>query len=473
MLAFSLALVPCAVSASPDTLRVPDDYLTIQAAINAASSGDTILVAAGIYTENVSVGTSVTIQSQNGASETIVDGSTTHNHAFNVTAYNVDISGFTVKGATADKQAGIYLDRVESCNISANTCLDNYYGIYLDNSNNNTLTENTANSNSKYGIYVDGDVGSNGNTLTGNTANENSECGIYLDNSDSNTLTENTTNGNGAYGILLDGSNNNTLTSNSVTGNNIGVEINGSVDASTISINFNNIYGNNDYGVWNNDLTATVDATNNWWGYASGPTHAGNSGGTGDAVSDNVGYDPWIGAEVEEAKSETMDGPGTLENTPTGGDVTIDATGDHTIIIAKYEDNPGRIPSFKATGDYYDVYLDDDSGVDSLTIEFCPADEDTVIYYWDGSSWQRASNQSYSDGCIVVTVTSSTFPSLSDLTGTPFASGTPYPTALAPVAVGGEVYPVSKLAVLAPWLSLALIIVIGGSILGMRRRTSR
>jgi hypothetical protein len=39
-------------------------------------------------------------------------------------------------------------------------------------------------------------------------------------------------------------------------------------------------------------------------------------------------------------------------------------------------------------------------------------------------------------------------------------------------AVGGEAYPINKANVLVPWLILALIIVIGGSVLVLRRRTS-
>ncbi len=42
-----------------------------------------------------------------------------------------------------------------------------------------------------------------------------------------------------------------------------------------------------------------IDATQNWWGAATGPTHAGNPGGTGDTVVDGlstVNYTPWLAA---------------------------------------------------------------------------------------------------------------------------------------------------------------------------------
>ena len=191
---------------------------------------------------------------------------------------------------------------------------------------------------------------------------------------------------------------------------------------------------------------------------------------TVNGISDTVAvfFVPEGGTQVEESKTETITGSGTMEDTPIGGDVAIDATGDHTITTAKYEDNPGGTPTFEATGDYYDVHLDDDTGVDSLTIEFCPAAEGTVIYYWDGASWRRCSEQSYSDGCIVVTITADTFPSLSDLSGLPFGSGTPPP----PAPVGGEAYPVNKLAILAPWITVGMAI-IAGSFIVMRRRRAQ
>jgi len=43
-------------TAKSATIYVPDDYPTIQGAVNAANSGDTIIVRDGTYTENVECG---------------------------------------------------------------------------------------------------------------------------------------------------------------------------------------------------------------------------------------------------------------------------------------------------------------------------------------------------------------------------------------------------------------------------------
>jgi len=187
-----------------------------------------------------------------------------------------------------------------------------------------------------------------------------------------------------------------------------------------------------------------------------------------------VFFIPEGGVEVEESKTETITGSGTMEDTTTGGDVSIDATGKHTITTAKYEDNPGGSPTFEATGDYYDVHLDDDTDVNSLTIEFCPAAPDTVVYYWAESSlsWEACSDQTYEDGCIVVTITDSTFPSLSDLMGLPFAPGTPPPPPYVG-AVGGETYPVNKLAILAPWIALVMLFIGSITWFNLRRRRAQ
>lgn len=72
------------------------------------------------------------------------------------------------------------------------------------------------------------------------------------------------------------------------TGHGIGVD----GIPSNINLYHNNIYDNTGYGIYNYS-TVEVGAKDNWWGHISGPTHLANPGGTGDAVSDNVSFDPW------------------------------------------------------------------------------------------------------------------------------------------------------------------------------------
>ena len=57
------------------TINIPADYPTIQAGINAASTGDTVLVAPGTYFENIDFkGKAITVTSSAGAAQTIIDG---------------------------------------------------------------------------------------------------------------------------------------------------------------------------------------------------------------------------------------------------------------------------------------------------------------------------------------------------------------------------------------------------------------
>ena len=57
------------------TIHVPADQASIQAAINAAHNGDTVLVAPGTYRENINFnGKAISVTSSDGAAVTIVDG---------------------------------------------------------------------------------------------------------------------------------------------------------------------------------------------------------------------------------------------------------------------------------------------------------------------------------------------------------------------------------------------------------------
>jgi parallel beta-helix repeat protein len=272
----------------------------IQGAVNNATSGETICVRDGTYHENVNVNTAnLTIKSQNGTANCVVNASNSSTHVFNVTANYVNISGFTVENATGTNKAGIYLNATSHCNISSNNVASNNYGIFMNSSSNNTLTNNTANSNDYYGISLDS---SSNNTLTNNTANSNEEGiylysssnnntltnntasnnyrGILLDSSSNNTLTNNTANSN-EEGIYLYSSSNNTLTNNTANSNEEGIYLYSSSNSNTLT---NNTASSNDYdGIYlysssnNNTLTNNTANANNNYGIDMGSSSNSNT----------------------------------------------------------------------------------------------------------------------------------------------------------------------------------------------------
>jgi parallel beta-helix repeat protein len=216
----------------------------IQDAIDTASNGDTIIVNSGLYIENVDVNKTVTLQAS-GAVD--VQASNINDHVFDVTANNVNISGFTVSGATGSNMAGIWLSgSTTGCNISGNFAIVNRYGIgcggngntinnnttknntysgiYLYNADNNTVsgndTGNTLTNNQEIGIFVAN--GSTGNSISGNTATYNTVNGMYIiESSHNNTVSNNQIHNNGNGGIALSASENCVLDGNTIRDNQI------------------------------------------------------------------------------------------------------------------------------------------------------------------------------------------------------------------------------------------------------------
>ena len=245
--------------ASATTIWVPEGgNQTIQQAVNNATDGDTIIVRDGTYRENVDVNTAyLTIRSENGSANCIVNASDSGDHVFGVTADYVNISGFTVTNATGSGRSGIYLLSRQHCNISDNNVSGNYYGICLSSSGYNTLTNNTASSNSHYGIRL---TSCNYNTLTSNTLTNNM-LGIWTHSSSNNTLTNNTANSNTQYGIgLFSLSSNNTLTSNTANSNHYGIYLYSSSNYNTLTNNTAN--SNSHYGIYLRSLSDNT-LTNN------------------------------------------------------------------------------------------------------------------------------------------------------------------------------------------------------------------
>ena len=187
------AMLLCMINVQAATIYVPDDYESIQQAIDNAKNGDTIIVRDGIYKENIKTDKSVTLKSENGSANCIVQ-------AAEITADNVTVSGFTIRGAE------IYIKANNSV-ITNNNVETKNHGIYLDYSNNNIITNNNI-ENSDHGIYVCKDAG----------ICLRYDYGIYLDYSNNNLITNNNIENNN-YGIYLYGSNNNSIYLNNFNNN--------------------------------------------------------------------------------------------------------------------------------------------------------------------------------------------------------------------------------------------------------------
>ncbi len=190
---------------------------------------------------------------------------------------------------------GIVAYYAQLCTIEGNTITTDAGGfaqgqaaIKIDGGNNITVKNNTISCDG-IGIQVQktwDDVDCYDNTFTGNTISGAKFAGIAIwSGAHDNTFTDNTITGTTMLTLWAG------ETWEETQGDGVFLDD----DAGTGNVfNYNSISGNADDGMENQVTTTTVDALNNYWGSPTGPTHAGNPGGTGESVSDYVDYDPYL-----------------------------------------------------------------------------------------------------------------------------------------------------------------------------------
>jgi parallel beta-helix repeat protein len=195
-----------------------------------------------------------------------VNGYSIENCVFNGGGiYLENVNGYSIKNCVFNTSHII----LHKCNnfIISNNIIENYswYGIRLDTSSDNILSDNTVNNNSHDGIGVYGIslVDSSSNNITDNIANNN-RYGIWLRFSSNNMLTGNIANNNSEYGIHLEYSSDNTFTSNSVNDCDVGIHLEYSSDNTFTSNSVNNHRDHGIYLKWSSDNnTFTSNSVNN------------------------------------------------------------------------------------------------------------------------------------------------------------------------------------------------------------------
>ncbi|MHC4649027.1 MAG: right-handed parallel beta-helix repeat-containing protein, partial [Planctomycetota bacterium] len=292
-----------------ETLTVPGQYGTIQAAINVSSTGDTILVSDGTYSENIDfIGKNVTVISVNGSGSTTIQGESGNNDAV-VSFENGEGSGAVLDGFTIDNQAANSLTR----------------GIYISGAaptiQNSIIENNSADGNNGGGVYIDNGAPSFDNvTIRSNSAANRSGCGMYIMGAAGGvTITNSTIGGSGTPNTCPNGTGGGIYYTGATTGTL-------SISDSTISYNQGEA---NAGGIYINNVDTTTNITNttitnNYTG------SSGYGGGiyatdapisiTGGSVSDNT-------AGVNRGGGGIFLGGGSTVNTITGTTINSNTAG--------------------------------------------------------------------------------------------------------------------------------------------------
>jgi hypothetical protein len=201
-------------SPSINTIRVPQDQPTIQAAINAATNGQTVLVSAGTYRENINfLGKAITVTSASGPATTIIDGSSNGTVVTFDTNESISsvLNGFTIQNGSASFIGS---------------------GVYISNSSPTITNNKIINNTGCEGIGIGVQSGSpviQGNLIDHNTVTTCSGgdgAGILLGGSAAaqilnNTITNNSTSSGWGGGIWMNGAGTPTIRGNFISGNSV------------------------------------------------------------------------------------------------------------------------------------------------------------------------------------------------------------------------------------------------------------
>ena len=283
--------------------------VTIQNAITAAQSGDTIMLENGA-TFSGAGNTQITI-SKNlvfdvlGGGTATIDGSGNRwgfiiSPGYTVTFNNIIFQNFYYNGNGAALENNGGTLTLNNCNLNNNRVTGNGGAIYnynngnlnvnncqiysnrADNHGSGVYTTSTGtvsitnsqiyNNNNIFGDGIGIFVNSGNPTISGNNIYGNYWEGIYV-NSGNAVISNNNIYSNGhniqnGDGIWIDGGNA-AITSNNIYNNfEDGIHVNGGNPA----IHFNRIVGNGEYGLHIYSFGASISATNNWWGHNTPPT---------------------------------------------------------------------------------------------------------------------------------------------------------------------------------------------------------
>ncbi|MBN1861546.1 MAG: right-handed parallel beta-helix repeat-containing protein [Candidatus Thermoplasmatota archaeon] len=165
-------------------------YATITEALNLASEGDTIYVFSGMYNETLLINKRISLIGGIDDGQSILTRGIEHKYLIDISADFVTIENFVLRdsGHYITSQYGA-LVHITSNNVviqKNNISQCNLWGIYLDSSNDNTISGNIINDTK--GIFVSS---SNNNVFSSNNISNSDDAGINMRSSRRNILYQN------------------------------------------------------------------------------------------------------------------------------------------------------------------------------------------------------------------------------------------------------------------------------------------
>jgi parallel beta helix pectate lyase-like protein len=210
----AVAFVSPASAAAGTQIVRPGD--SIQAAVDAASPGDTVVVKAGTYRESVRINTDgLTIRAQVGV--------TLEPPAYGDAECYLPghVAGFCVVPTDFDPGSGSYTSRVRDVTITGFRIVGFDDGVFGFGTENMKVSEVVAINNSDYGVASFEGIGT---TFTRNATSGSHDAGIYVgDSIDANAVVTHNRSWDNALGILVRHSHYVVVSHNEVWGNCLGV----------------------------------------------------------------------------------------------------------------------------------------------------------------------------------------------------------------------------------------------------------
>ncbi len=219
----------------------PNNYTSIQEAVDAASDGDTVFVYddSSPYNENVVVDKSLALIGEEKQT-TVIYGIGINNASVCLQADGASVQGFTLthnfhgvyiesndcvieNNIITGTREGISIFKADHTRIEGNMIVNNTQGVYAAFAKDTVISGNIISQNVHHGI----NLGSENTFITLNTISDNGDNGVMIG-WNNNTVLQNTIINNGRYGVDIWNSHNNSILKNNIYDNkqgNVRIEV--------------------------------------------------------------------------------------------------------------------------------------------------------------------------------------------------------------------------------------------------------